>query len=88
MNLILFLEITAEEKCFQCGSVGTISLPLKEPLSPQISHYFTKPTDLLEKVIQAEQFQESQLTLCLKRADASVSYQIVAYHLYFKSKNI
>jgi hypothetical protein len=67
------LSCSAEERCQQCGVTGTISLPLKEPLSPQISHYFTRPADLLEKVVQAEQFQESQLNLCLKRADINVN---------------
>ncbi|XP_058793522.1 RING finger protein 212B-like isoform X2 [Phymastichus coffea] len=79
----------AEEKCFQCGSVGKISLPLNEPLSPQIAHYFTRPTDLLEKVIQAEQFQESQLALCLKRADASdTKYQSLKEAYWVSAENL
>lgn len=62
----------AEKLCNHCGTTGTISLSLKEPLSAQISHYFTRPIDLLEKVIQAEQFQESQKNLYRKHTESQV----------------
>ncbi|XP_011495098.1 PREDICTED: RING finger protein 212B [Ceratosolen solmsi marchali] len=81
--------IKAEERCHQCGVAGTISLPLKEPLSPQISHYFTRPADLLEKVVQAEQFQESQLSLCLKRADINDNkYQSLKEAYWVSAENL
>ncbi|KAL7292456.1 RING finger protein 212B-like [Trichogramma pretiosum] len=63
----------AQERCFQCGTTNTVSLSLAEPMNPQIMHYFARPSDLLEKVIQAEQFQDSQKALYLQRAEAQAN---------------
>lgn len=68
----LFFFITAEKRCFQCGERGIISLPVKEPLSHQIAHYFTDPEVLRDKAKQAEIFQKSQMQLYLQRANAIV----------------
>ncbi|XP_014203379.2 RING finger protein 212B [Copidosoma floridanum] len=79
----------AEERCCQCGSTGSISLPLKEPLSPQINHYFTPICDLLDKVVQAEQFQRAQVDLCLKRANENEhKYQTLKEAYWASAENL
>ncbi|KAJ8666844.1 hypothetical protein QAD02_008506 [Eretmocerus hayati] len=73
----------AEQRCIQCGTIDTISLPLKKPLNPQIQHYFQPIPEQLEKVRLAQQFQETQRSLCLQRGDACESkYQALKVEYY------
>ncbi|KAJ8667627.1 hypothetical protein QAD02_009290 [Eretmocerus hayati] len=79
----------AIKRCFQCGTMDTIALPLKEPLSPQIEHYFQNSADLLDKVTSAQKFQEAQLTLCLQRGDAAdAKYQALKEAYWKNNENL
>ncbi|XP_016843906.1 RING finger protein 212B-like [Nasonia vitripennis] len=60
--------VQAEKRCFQCGDINVISLPVREPLSPQIAHYFSDVDVLRDKAEQADIFQKNQIKLYLQRA--------------------
>lgn len=61
------------KKCPQCNAQNLRTMPLVEPLSPEVQHCFESVEELNEKFSQAITFQTQQLAINSKRFSAIVS---------------
>ncbi|XP_028047371.1 RING finger protein narya isoform X2 [Monomorium pharaonis] len=77
-----------EKQCSQCQRVGSISLPLQEPLIPKLISYFQPFIETLETLMKVDSFRSNQLKITMQRFyELDKKYEVLKTHYWQERRN-
>ncbi|KAH0955222.1 hypothetical protein HN011_011351 [Eciton burchellii] len=57
----------AEKQCPQCQYIGSMSIPLREPLAPKVTPFFVPLNETLEMLLKVDMFRSNQMRITMQR---------------------